>query len=143
MEVDKSDGDHALDCDIKVLHQAKLWIRRDYLRIYDYCVKRYNVVAFHDPLTTPSIILNGQPGIGKSYWIIYAVRRRLGEGLPCIWYRPKRCSLFVEEGVFETKIDNLDPTCLVPFIRTFVDSNVAPTGVPSPFYDPGANLFII
>jgi hypothetical protein len=37
---------------------------------------------------------------GKSYWIYYAIRRRLGEMKPFIWYFDQQWYLFVKDGVF-------------------------------------------
>ncbi|KAH9065068.1 hypothetical protein EDB83DRAFT_2519688 [Lactarius deliciosus] len=48
-----------------------------------------------------SVVITGQPGIGKSYWIFYALHRCLCEGKPVIWYYDSRRYLFVAEGVYE------------------------------------------
>jgi hypothetical protein len=43
---------------------SKLWVRQDYIRIYDYCKKRHA----SGPLTTGrqrSVVLTGQPGVGE------------------------------------------------------------------------------
>jgi hypothetical protein len=42
---------------------------------------------------------------GKSYWIYYAIRRRLGEKKPLIWYFLQKWYLFVEDGVFRCPED--------------------------------------
>jgi hypothetical protein len=44
-------------------YPSKLWVRQDYIRIYDYCTARHA----SGPLTTGirrSVVLTGQPGVG-------------------------------------------------------------------------------
>src|SRR6266571_5811755 len=59
---------------------------------------------------------------GKSYWVLYALRRRLAEGKPVIWYRASTRFLFVNEGVYETPKDFLS-TDLNTRVWTLVDSD--------------------
>jgi len=80
---------------------------------------------------------------GKSYWIYFAVRRRLGEGKPFFWYRTNKCFLFVEEGVFVKPLEDVEVTCFVPFLWTFVDADNSPSGIPSLLVDPATKLFNI
>jgi hypothetical protein len=68
---------------------------------------------------------------GKSYWIFYAVRRRLGEKKPFIWYFDRKWYLFVEDGVFQCPED----FSTTPFRRVglwvLADADNAPLGVPT------------
>jgi len=66
---------------------------------------------------------------GKSQWIFYAVRRRLGEARPFLWYIAKKWYLFVEAGVF-TFPGHLDPDIFAPFMWAFVDADYSPTQFP-------------
>jgi hypothetical protein len=46
------------------LRDSELWVRQDYIRIYDYCSQRYE----EGPTTTSerprSVVITGQPGVG-------------------------------------------------------------------------------
>ena len=68
---------------------------------------------------------------GKSYWILYAVRRRLGEAKPFLWHFSKQWYLLVEDGVFQVPTGCLDPTLFARCIWAFVDVDHSPSGVPS------------
>jgi hypothetical protein len=59
---------------------------------------------------------------GKSCWIYYALFRRLIKKQPVIWYRRKKCFLFVEDGVFQVP-DNHDMDYFKTFIWTLVDAD--------------------
>ncbi|KAF8344469.1 hypothetical protein F5887DRAFT_1205044 [Amanita rubescens] len=59
----------------------RLLIRAEYLRIYKWVEERYTEGKVYRP---PAIIVAGQPGIGKSFWAYYVLRRRLGENPP-VW----------------------------------------------------------
>ena len=65
--------------------------------------------------------------VGKSVWIYYALRRRLAERKPVIWYRHKKRYLFVEEGVYNVPDDFQE---FQVFVWTLVDSDYAEDGVP-------------
>lgn len=60
--------------------------------------------------------------VGKTYWIRYALRRRLGEGKPYVWYRGGGCYLFAEDGVFLAPSDRTS-THFKTFIWTLADSD--------------------
>ena len=83
-----------------------------------YCENTPNDPNEHLP---PSAVITGQPGVGercaslidvsfsnilipkgKTFWILYAVRRRLGEAKPFLWYTAMRWYLFVQGGVFHS-----------------------------------------
>ena len=67
---------------------------------------------------------------GKSYWVLYALRRRLAEGKPVIWYRATRRYLFVEEGAFVAPQD-YPSTDFKTHIWTLVDADESSSGIPS------------
>ena len=79
-----------------------------------------------------SLYFTGRPdlciiNVGKSIWIYYALRRRLADRKPVIWYYCKTCYLFVEEGVYVVpdKFNDFEV-----FVWTLVDSDGAEGGVP-------------
>ena len=53
-------GCYVLDLGIKFLYPSKLWVRQDYIRIYDYC-REEAPTATED---SRSVVITGQPGIG-------------------------------------------------------------------------------
>src|SRR5258707_5261996 len=79
---------------------------------------------------------------GKSVWIYYALRRRLAEGKPVIWYCNERRYLFVDTGVFEVPI-NFPCSQFEPFIWTLVDSDEGHDGVPKFLVLQGTMQFVI
>jgi len=64
-ESDIVPGCYALDFGEERLERSKLWIRRDYLRIYDYCNKHYDRVNSLVSGTAPSVVITGQAGVGE------------------------------------------------------------------------------
>jgi hypothetical protein len=54
---------YGLDLGIK-LRGAKLWVRQDYIRIYDYCSKRSEEGLSYQTEMVRSVVIIGQPGIG-------------------------------------------------------------------------------
>ena len=54
---------HVLDLGIK-LKRSKLWVRQDYVRIYDYCSKRHEEGPTSATMMARSVVVTGQPGIG-------------------------------------------------------------------------------
>ncbi|KAI0293194.1 hypothetical protein BC826DRAFT_1015722, partial [Russula brevipes] len=119
----------ALDLDIPNFQRSRFWVRKDYVRIYDYCNKYFEDAREHLCMAAPSVVITGQPGIGKFYWINYAIRRRLGEGQPFLWCRANFCYLFVKEGVFKVHRDELHCDCFNSFIWSFSDANDTSKGV--------------
>ncbi|KAH8996620.1 hypothetical protein EDB92DRAFT_1793737 [Lactarius akahatsu] len=78
--------------------RSELLVRKEYIRLYEYCDKYLE--SRRNNQKPPSVVITGQPGIGKSYWLTYALCRRLTEGGPVIWFRSAKRYLFVDEGVF-------------------------------------------
>ncbi|KAK2464479.1 hypothetical protein APHAL10511_003458 [Amanita phalloides] len=86
-EDDIIEGCHFLEIDIEGFEFPRIWIRAEYIRIYDALMALYRTPAY--PYLAPAVVITGQPGIGKSIWIYYALRRRLAERKPVIWYYRK------------------------------------------------------
>ncbi|KAH9059459.1 hypothetical protein EDB83DRAFT_2675610 [Lactarius deliciosus] len=105
----------------------ELLVRKEYIQLYNYC-KKYLRSHCDDPMP-PSVVITGQPGIGKSIWITYAVCQRLTEGEPFIWFSGTRRYLFVAEGVFVVPPDH-PPTDFKIHIWTFIDADDSKDGIP-------------
>ena len=58
-------GCYALDFGIEYLERSKLWIRHDYLQIYDYCNEHYDRVKSLVSGIAPSVVITGQAGVGE------------------------------------------------------------------------------
>jgi hypothetical protein len=62
------DNDIGRDCymlDLGIeLERSKLWVRQDYIRIYDYCSKRHEEGPSSATETARSVAITGQPGVG-------------------------------------------------------------------------------
>jgi hypothetical protein len=55
-------GCYILDLgDFKGFHCSKLWIRQDYIKIYDHCEREYEAAKNG----APSVLITGHPGIGE------------------------------------------------------------------------------
>jgi hypothetical protein len=42
-----------------------IWIRQEYIRVYDFCEKYLNFCGTNSLQETPSVVVTGQPGIGE------------------------------------------------------------------------------
>ena len=136
----------------------KLWIRPEYILIYDYLDDYYRKPSHLR--RAPAAVITGQPGVGefqafllrspptssfptgKSTWMLYALRRRLGEMKPVIWYFQEQCHLFVNEGVFVIKRD-FGLSNFKTIMWTLVDSDQARDGVPSLLVSHFTPLYVI
>ena len=79
---------------------------------------------------------------GKSYWALYALRRRLAEKKPVMWYSESKLLLFVEEGVYESpERPRLD--VFKTLVWTLVDSDQAKERVPPHLAEHDTPHFII
>lgn len=78
--------------------RSKLWVRKEFIRMYERCKDHFK--THRGAAESPSLVVTGQPGIGKSYWILYVLCRRLAYKKPVMWYRGHRLYLFVEDGVY-------------------------------------------
>ncbi|KAH9970587.1 hypothetical protein BGW80DRAFT_1176049 [Lactifluus volemus] len=104
----------------------QLLIRAEYLRIYNCVEQLYDEGAGIHP---PAVIITGQPGIGKSYWAYYALRRRLGQKLDTLWFEASQSYLFCSEGVLIVPAGFLF-TRFSSRIWTLIDSFESPDGIP-------------
>ncbi|KAF9502706.1 hypothetical protein BS47DRAFT_1070022 [Hydnum rufescens UP504] len=138
---DSLPGCYYLDIDIEGLQPQGLWIRPDYVRIYDalHCDYPSPMVRTGN---TPCAVITGQPGVGKSIWIWYAARRRMAAKEPFLLYYGSQLRLFVEDGVYDVP-DRWQNEDFRYFIWTFVDSDESKEGIPSHFVRPSTPLFII
>jgi hypothetical protein len=55
---------YGLDLVIKPIKCSELWVRQDYIRIYDYCSKRYEEGPSSVGQKARSVVITGQPGVG-------------------------------------------------------------------------------
>ena len=153
-------GCYVLNIGIKGLERSKIWIRADYIRVYNY-LETINDGTSEAEGVAPGAIITGQPGIGefpfsvhqtsankcivwkgKSVWVYYVLRRRLAERKTVIWYREGSCLLFVEEGVYRSP-HNFSPSSFHKFVWTVVDSDEAKEGIPPHLVPHGTRLFMI
>ncbi|KAF8257023.1 hypothetical protein EI94DRAFT_1792232 [Lactarius quietus] len=93
-------GCFVLDIGIPELKPTEVWVRKEYIRIYKYCHEYLE--ANRNENMAPAVVVTGQPGIGKSYWLHYALCRQLVQKKPIIWYYVNQLFLFVAEGVYAT-----------------------------------------
>ncbi|KAF8630308.1 hypothetical protein AX15_003001 [Amanita polypyramis BW_CC] len=103
------EGFHFLEIDIKGFKFPRIWIRAEYIRIYD---------ALEALLQNAFISLSGT---SRRHY------RPTRNRKPAIWYYRKTRYLFVEEGVYEVpdKFNDFEV-----FVWTLVDSDDAKDGVP-------------
>ncbi|KAF9518026.1 hypothetical protein BS47DRAFT_1389467 [Hydnum rufescens UP504] len=117
---DSLPGCYYLDIDIEGLQPQGLWIRPDYVRIYDALHRDYPLPMDMDLIgKTPCAVITGQPGIGSP--LSYTMDRRL--------------RLFVEDGVYDVP-DGWQKSDFRYFIWTFVDTDANKEGMPSDFVRP-------
>jgi hypothetical protein len=158
MDDDIIPGCYALDISIPRIPVSHLWIRADYIRVFNYFQAFYDKHA--KPMAkVPSGVLTGQPGIGKSsycfisivlksvwsgksVWIYYAARRCAGEMKPFIWFFQAKYYLFVNEGVYKLP-DDWSHDEFLCFVWTLVDSDQCQEGVPPKLIPHGTLLFVI
>ncbi|PFH47854.1 hypothetical protein AMATHDRAFT_151083 [Amanita thiersii Skay4041] len=132
------EGCHFLKVDIKYFDFPRIWIRAEYIRLYEALEARYRMHL--NPNTARAVVVTGQPGIGKSIWIYYALRRRLAEKKSVIWYYEGTRYLFVEEGVYKVPDGFRRFKSLV---WTLVDSGNAKDEVLKDLVMPHARHFVI
>ncbi|KAM6503293.1 hypothetical protein JOM56_000236 [Amanita muscaria] len=145
-EATDQDDDILPDCyvlDISIRYMPRsLWIRADYIRIFDCFQAHYDKYTKPKPKgKTPSAVLTGQPGIGKSFWIYYAARRLLAEKSPFIWFYQSEYYLFVDDGVYSLP-PYWEHTDFTSIIWTLVDSDQDRDGPPGTLVPHGTRLFV-
>jgi hypothetical protein len=60
---------------------------------------------------------------------MYAIRRRLGEEKPFLYYLSGFCYLFVENAVYERAVESVSANDFAPFLWAFVDGDARSTGI--------------
>ncbi|GBE90197.1 hypothetical protein SCP_1900460 [Sparassis crispa] len=142
-EEDRLSGCRILDIGVRSFIQ-KLFIRADYIRIYDRLEdRRIELTSANGPPGRPAVgIVTGHPGVGKSIWVLYALTRRLAERKPTILHRGMEHFLFVEEGVYE-----FTQTKYYRYFRedvwALVDSDMVPEGLPHSIVRRDAAVFVV
>ncbi|KAN0127602.1 hypothetical protein V8E53_014580 [Lactarius tabidus] len=111
---------HLLDLGISDPGRWKIWVRKEFIRMYKRCNDHLETNRHESQ--SPSLIVTGQPGIGKSYWLIYVLCRRLAYKKPIMWYRGQRMYLSVEDGVYMAPIDH-PSTAFRTRVWTLVDAD--------------------
>ena len=70
MDVDGSEvvrGCFVLGLDNDYFMASKLWVRKDYLRMYDRCDSHYEDVRNRRLHLRPSVVITWQPGVGECF----------------------------------------------------------------------------
>ncbi|KAH9017447.1 hypothetical protein EDB84DRAFT_1276537 [Lactarius hengduanensis] len=125
-EGDETGPGYILNIDIPNIW-PKLLVRKEYIQLYKFCNK-YLGLNRNWPIP-PSVVITGQPGVGKSCWLTYALCQRLVEGEPVVWFSGTRRYLFVNEGVFEIPLDYPSPNFKTR-IWTLIDADDCKDGIP-------------
>ena len=58
------EGCYSLEIGIKDFEYPRIWIRAEYIRIYNALEDRYRTPSY--PYLAPAVVITGQPGIGES-----------------------------------------------------------------------------
>ena len=165
VEVD-ADGDdigpHCYPEDIGIQGiEEKIWIRADYIRIFEYAQKFYAESLSNPQPLSPCLVITGQPGIGefadvitlvlltyqipclgKTTWRWYALRVCCAQKKPVIFYANGSCWLFVKEGVYRQP-PNFEPRYYKIVIWTLVDSADLDLSLPTGLTSLGTQHFVI
>jgi len=64
LDDDIIEGCYSLEIGIKGFNFPRIWIRAEYIRIYDALEDRYRERSY--PYLAPAAVITGQPGIGES-----------------------------------------------------------------------------
>ncbi|KAF8523117.1 hypothetical protein BU17DRAFT_64015 [Hysterangium stoloniferum] len=93
-------GCYSLGIGIKGFTREFIWVRAEYIRIFDACQRQYEETITPTPGCyfsgePPSFVITGQPGIGKTLWQIYAARRCASEKRPFLWLHNDRSRVWV------------------------------------------------
>jgi len=114
-------GEILLDEPFLDVHLPKqLLVRAEYIRVFNYV----QVIHAEESSNERLAVITGHPGIGKTSWIWYALRRCLGEEQSVVLYDSNRCYFFSKLGV--TIIDPLEHKSGDKHTWCFVDSTSAP-----------------
>ncbi|KAH9974661.1 hypothetical protein BGW80DRAFT_1204772 [Lactifluus volemus] len=123
---------------LRFMEYRSIWIRAEYIRIYNFVEKLYA----KDKNSKYPVVILGKPGVGKTYWLFYTLRRCLAEKRPIIWMHERDLFLFVDEGTFLVP-DDFRRCAPETFVWTLIDSEECPSGIPLKLVSSGMPLFII
>jgi len=121
-------GCYVLDLENDFFNFTRIWVRAKYIQIYEFLVNFYEQSIMYGNLK-PAAVITGQPGIGKTIWLSYALRRCLAEKRPVIWHDHNDYYMFVEEGVYLMGEHIRWPSYKI-VVWMLVDSDEARDGVP-------------
>ena len=65
MDTDEAPANFALYFNIDGLNAPSVWVREDYMLLYDECMAYFNRPRVKSNVMPPSVVITGQPGIGK------------------------------------------------------------------------------
>ena len=65
LDDDIIEGCYFLEIGIKNFEFPRIWIRAEYIRIYNALEDRYKKPSY--PYLAPAVVITGQPGIGKAW----------------------------------------------------------------------------
>jgi hypothetical protein len=81
---------------------------------------------------------------GKTFWLTYAIRRRLGEQEPFLVCQAGDCFLFVEDGVYQQAVNIVRGRHFMPSLWAFIDADDSESGpIPGDLTSHGSNLFVV
>lgn len=69
MEIEGNDvgpGCFLLDLGVEYFESSRLWVRKDYIRLYDGCNNYFNKFI-NLTIPAPSVVITGQPGVGVCF----------------------------------------------------------------------------
>ncbi|KAM5536602.1 hypothetical protein V8D89_009697 [Ganoderma adspersum] len=96
---------------LKTLEDSKgsILLREEYTSLYDRAFAPFK--GYH----CPGVLVKGQPGIGKSYFLVYTLLRRIGEGKPVLFSTSAGSTLlFDQHGVRHMRTDEVNSQHLPP-----------------------------
>ncbi|KAJ3510252.1 hypothetical protein NLJ89_g4784 [Agrocybe chaxingu] len=127
-EVDILPGCYALKIGIPGFGYTSIWLRAEYIRIFNVCEEYFAEITGRQAKKDssrrpPSFVISGQPGIGKTLWLYYAARRFAAERRAFIWVHGNGCYLYTEQGVYRVP-NNWRDNDFVPGVPiwTLIDS---------------------
>jgi hypothetical protein len=117
-------------------------VRAEYIRLYNFVESVY--ATREEGTKPPIVVITGQPGIGKTIWIYYALRRRLAQRLPSIlyvgggiYYRIVQSGVYIHKGTKDFWRKAPEP------LWCFVDSAYAPDGPPISLASVGSRSILV
>ncbi|PIL28668.1 hypothetical protein GSI_08712 [Ganoderma sinense ZZ0214-1] len=91
-------------------HREVILVRDEYPRIWEHIRSRRSAAVDAGQMDQESLIINGQPGIGKSLFLYYALGAALQARIPVVLCQNKRyCGIFDVTGYTEFCFDRGEP----------------------------------